>query len=77
MSDPRLRWQCRRGMLELDLLLEPFLAQGGAEGPYAHAFRRLLDEPDGQLYRWLVLAEPPTEPEYIDVIAAIRRATVA
>ncbi|MDQ1363059.1 MAG: antitoxin CptB [Pseudomonadota bacterium] len=27
-SDSRLRWRCRRGMLELDLILQEFLDKG-------------------------------------------------
>jgi len=27
MSKPKLRWACRRGMLELDILLAPFVEE--------------------------------------------------
>jgi antitoxin CptB len=52
----RLRWQCRRGMLELDLLLARFLETGyaalDAEG--RAAFERLLGYQDQILFDWLM-----------------------
>ncbi|MBK8162382.1 MAG: succinate dehydrogenase assembly factor 2 [Gammaproteobacteria bacterium] len=41
----RLHWQCRRGMRELDLLLQAYLdhAYDGAADAERAAFRRLLD----------------------------------
>ena len=46
MSDiDRVRWHCRRGMLELDLVLKRFLEQHFAGlSPLQHAaFKRLLE----------------------------------
>ena len=31
MDETRLRWQCRRGMLELDLMLETFVEKRYAD----------------------------------------------
>lgn len=52
----RLRWQCRRGMLELDLVLQAFLdknylnlAPGDQE-----LFERLLTYSDQDLYSYLI-----------------------
>lgn len=52
----RLRWQCRRGMLELDLMLQPFV-----ENHYTllsskdqEAFRTLLATPDQELLEYLM-----------------------
>jgi antitoxin CptB len=44
----RLRWQCRRGVLELDLVLERFLEKCGdrLEGETLDAFRTLLSYAD-------------------------------
>ncbi|MBN2887641.1 MAG: succinate dehydrogenase assembly factor 2, partial [Chromatiaceae bacterium] len=44
----RLRWQCRRGLLELDALFMPFLEHGheGLDAAGRAAFRRLLGEQD-------------------------------
>jgi antitoxin CptB len=48
----RLRWQCRRGLLELDLVLERFLAkhQQDLEGERLTAFKDLLDYTDNDLW---------------------------
>ena len=40
----RLRWKCRRGLLELDLVLERFRSPGDAE------LVELLDLPDNDLW---------------------------
>lgn len=48
----RLRWRaCRRGMKELDVLFERYLASDWAAAPDAErrAFLRLLDLPDPEL----------------------------
>ncbi len=63
-ADNRLRWRCRRGMLELDALLHAFVAHGyGDLGPSERqAFSRLLGREDMELNEWLAgREEPPTE----------------
>jgi antitoxin CptB len=47
----RLRWRCRRGMRELDVLLERYLAERYADAtqPRRAAFERLLELPDPEL----------------------------
>lgn len=71
---PRLRWQCRRGMLELDVLLGNFL-----EEAYIHAskedqqkFVELLECNDQELFMWLTGKETSNQPELIDIIGKIR-----
>ena len=71
----RLRWQCRRGMKELDLVLERWLAARypGATAGERRAFRRLLDAQDPQLVAWLFGRERPADPAVaalVDEIAA-------
>jgi antitoxin CptB len=48
----RLRWQCRRGLLELDLVLERFLARHGdhLQGEQLASFNTLLDYTDNDLW---------------------------
>jgi antitoxin CptB len=50
----RLRWQCRRGLLELDLLFGRFLERGyhALTEPDRQAFRMLLREPDARVLAW-------------------------
>lgn len=52
----RLRWGCRRGMLELDVVLEPFFdaefANLGAQ--QQQDFERLLACDDPELFAWIM-----------------------
>ena len=52
----RLRWRCRRGMRELDQLLERYLDQRWAAASEVErgAFLRLLDCEDDRLWRWVL-----------------------
>jgi antitoxin CptB len=70
----RLRWRCRRGLLELDLILQNVLA-----GPYHRlseaeraAFNRLLETPDNDLLAWLQGHDRPADPELIELVRKIR-----
>lgn len=47
----RLRWQCRRGLLELDLVLERFLEKHGEQlqGERLDSFKTLLALSDNEL----------------------------
>lgn len=70
----RLRYVSRRGMLELDVLLIPFLdAQyaGLCEAEIA-AYERFLEEPDPDLYAWLMGYQPCEDEAYRGLIARIR-----
>ncbi|HEY9199753.1 MAG TPA: succinate dehydrogenase assembly factor 2 [Gammaproteobacteria bacterium] len=75
----RLRWQCRRGMRELDLLLLQFLDVGyaGLDANAAHAFNRLLDCPDALLLEWLLGRQIPSDKDVADVVQRIRRSPAA
>jgi antitoxin CptB len=48
----RIRWQCRRGLLELDLVLARFLERhlDNLSGAQLAAFQRLLQYPDNDLW---------------------------
>lgn len=72
MSNPRLRWQCRRGMRELDDLLLRYLehhfeSAGAAEKT---AFETLLSLPDPELVQYLLQKREPGDP---DVATVVRR----
>lgn len=72
---PRLRWACRRGMLELDLLLGNFLEEAFlklSENDQA-VFIRLLGENDQDLFLWLTGKDVNSEPELNRMIGMIRR----
>lgn len=75
----RLRWQCRRGMRELDLLLLQFLDAGYADldADAARVFTRLLDCPDALLLEWLLGRQTPSDKDVADVVQRIRHSTAA
>lgn len=73
----RLRWSCRRGMLELDLLLLPFLEKQftNITPEEQELFRELLACEDQDLHSWLVAGQSPTELRFDNLIKRIRACT--
>jgi len=76
-TDPKkakLAWHCRRGMLELDLLLARFM-----ENYFDHLtddqfelFETLLGHSDPELYGWLTAFEQPANKEIASFVNLIR-----
>lgn len=69
----RLRWACRRGMLELDVLLAPFAEQDylGLAPELQQAFQQLLDHSDLELFRWLLRREQPQDQVLNQIVGVI------
>ena len=70
----RLRWHCRRGMLELDLLLGKTLERG-LERFTEHEldlFERLLAMEDTELFDALQGVAPPADPELQQFVEKIQ-----
>ena len=76
VAEARIRWRCRRGMRELELLLEEFLdrAWAGLTGSERAALERLLEYSDRQLQEYLFGGEEPAQREVAGIVAKIRRA---
>ena len=70
----RLKWQCRRGMRELDLLLEAFLEHRYETlSPASRAvFVRLLDCPNEDLVAWLIEGDSPPDEQLETIVGQIR-----
>jgi antitoxin CptB len=70
----RLLWRCRRGMKELDLMLERFVRERLACASRAEraAFEKLLTLPDPQLAEYLLGGNTPPEAELALLTGAIR-----
>lgn len=73
MNKNRLRWACRRGMLELDLILGPFV-----EGPFELLeesdqlrFEALLECEDQNLFLWLMKRGQPESPDLQRIVRII------
>lgn len=77
MRDAKLRWQCRRGMRELDELLLGFYERhyGSAPESEKSAFRRLLELPDAELIGYLLDSTAAADPELEHVVQRIRSGT--
>jgi antitoxin CptB len=76
MSDfDRVRWRCRRGLLELDLLLKGFLERSYDRlGPEERAaFVELLEQPDNDLLD-LAMGRTEPAPRYRSVVEMLRAA---
>ncbi len=70
----RLRWKCRRGLLELDLLFRDFLDHGYAQldADAAARFDALLDYPDAVLLEWMMGRIKPTDTDVARLVEQIR-----
>ncbi|KTC90213.1 succinate dehydrogenase assembly factor 2 [Fluoribacter dumoffii] len=70
----RLAWHCRRGMLELDLILLRFLEQkvDHLSPQELDAFNSLLSCTDPELFAWLMGHEDPQDKELKEIVAIIR-----
>jgi antitoxin CptB len=69
----RARWRSRRGLLELELLLKPFVDGGFAGLPETlkQDYERLLECDDMDAHEWLLArSEPPADLK--DLISEIR-----
>jgi antitoxin CptB len=68
----RLRWRCRRGMKELDVLLARYIDEQfcGASSVEQDAFRRLLETQDPVLYAYCLGSMPPP-PQFAALIERI------
>lgn len=71
----RLRWKCRRGMLELDLLFERFLSHHYATLSIQEreTFDRLLTRNDAELWAWASGETPCDKGEFAPLVAVLRR----
>ena len=68
----RLQWECRRGMLELDVLLKPFLEEAypALDDEDKARFRNLLTCEDPDLFAWFMDHAEPA-PEHARMIGMI------
>ncbi len=59
----RIRWRCRRGMRELDMLLEGYFERHFDREPqHQQSFLALLEQEDPDIWAWLIgHAQPPAE----------------
>ncbi len=78
MSDnPRLRWLCRRGMKELDLVTTGYLENyyNDADESEQSSFRALLDMQDPDLFALLVGSKSSDDDNITGLIQKLRSMT--
>jgi len=70
----RLKWHCRRGMRELDLLLDEFLETEyeGLSTADRDRFERLLECRNEDLMDWLMEGVSPPDEELAGIASRIR-----
>ncbi|MFV1872955.1 MAG: succinate dehydrogenase assembly factor 2 [Oleiphilus sp.] len=69
----RLAWHSRRGMLELDVLLVPFLNDVYRElsKEDQERYQRLLDCEDPDLFSWFMQHSVPADPDHAYMVNMI------
>ncbi|HRD71044.1 MAG TPA: succinate dehydrogenase assembly factor 2 [Legionella sp.] len=70
----RLTWHCRRGMLELDLILQRFMDAKIDElnEQELNSFDLLLNYTDPELFSWLMGHTDPEDKALYDIVTLIR-----
>lgn len=70
----KLQWASRRGMLELDVVLLPYLQQHGEQFSKEDAahYQMFLEETDPDLYAWIMGFEKPKE-EFSALVESIKQ----
>lgn len=77
MSDRRLKWQCRRGMRELDVLLTGYLEKSypASDETSKRAFRRLLELSDPELNALLLGGVKSADTDIAHAVTLVRSNT--
>ncbi|MGL4475379.1 MAG: succinate dehydrogenase assembly factor 2 [Shewanella sp.] len=74
MNISRVKWACRRGMLELDVLFQPFVNEQyeclTVEDKLC--FIRLLTNEDPDLFAWFMGHELCSDPELAAMVVKVR-----
>jgi antitoxin CptB len=70
----KLKWACRRGMLELDVLLNKFLNEKYADLQLndKKRFIDLLSCTDPEIFAWLMGHETPQDPDLLQIVELVR-----
>lgn len=74
MDKNRLFWASRRGMLELDLVLLPFLENvyDGLSQEDKERYWALMDCEDQDMFNWFIHRHQPEDPELQRIVGIVR-----
>lgn len=77
MDKNRLFWGSRRGMLELDLVLMPFLENhyDGLPQEDKERYWAMLESEDQDMFGWFLHRKDPEDPEMLKIVNIIRANT--
>lgn len=69
----RLFWHSRRGMLELDLLLVPFVREAFSDLDEAdqERYRKLIECEDQDMFGWFMQRNEPDDPDLRRIVRVI------
>jgi succinate dehydrogenase flavin-adding protein (antitoxin of CptAB toxin-antitoxin module) len=73
VSRNRLRWKCRRGLLELDLVLERYLKKNPDDASLAP----LLELPDNDLWDIIAGRSDEYDRRFEEIVVRLRAVTLA
>lgn len=70
----RLLWRCRRGIREMDIVLQEFLNQSydALSDTDKATFSQLLDESDLDILNWILDKDRPESDAFMHIITLIR-----
>lgn len=77
MDYHRLRWASRRGMLELDLILGPFLENvySSLDANDQQLYQKLLECEDQDLFNWFLNKEIPADLNHARIVNIVLQHT--
>lgn len=69
----KIKWSCRRGMKELDIMVMPFFEEVFASLPHSEqtAFVKLLEADDPDLFRYCMRKTTPQDPALAAIVQKI------
>ena len=70
----RILWRCRRGIKEMDIVLQDFIKDSYDElnNENKSAFSKLLEEEDLDILNWILGKDKPEDAALIEIIKKIR-----
>lgn len=70
----RILWRCRRGIKEMDIVLQDFIKDSYDElnNENKSAFSKLLEEQDLDILNWILGKDKPEDATLIEIIKKIR-----
>ena len=77
-TQSRLAWRCRRGIKEMDILLERFLAEDYPllNSKQQQTFENFLEETDLDIMSWLMNRSEPANSDYVEIVRRLQQINI-